>query len=53
MSKDLIKWSELSRTLSGSDNSIRANKIPKKYEKKVNRLLRILDLWERWTHKSN
>jgi hypothetical protein len=27
MSKDLIKWSELSRKLSGSDNSIRPNKI--------------------------
>jgi len=46
--KDLIKWSELSRKLSGSDNSIRHNKIPKKYERKVNRLLWILDLWERW-----
>jgi hypothetical protein len=30
MSKDLIKWSELSRKLSGSDNSIRPNKVPKK-----------------------
>jgi len=28
MNKDLIKWSELSRKLSGSDNSIRPNKIP-------------------------
>jgi len=48
MSKDLIKWSELSRKLSGSDNSVRQNKIPKKYESKVNRLLMILDSWERW-----
>jgi len=51
MSKDLIKWSELSRKLSGSDNSIRPNKIPKKYERKVNRLLLILDLWERWANR--
>ena len=51
MSKDLIKWSELSRKLSGSDNSIRPNKIPKKYEQKVNRLLRLLDLWERWVNR--
>tara|TARA_R110000850_G_scaffold49537_4_gene122165 strand:- start:743 stop:1036 length:294 start_codon:yes stop_codon:yes gene_type:complete len=50
-SKDLIKWSELSRKLSGSDNSIRPNKIPKKYERKVNRLLWILDLWERWANR--
>jgi len=27
---ELIKWSELSKKLSGSDNSIRKNKIPKK-----------------------
>ena len=51
MSKDLIKWSELSRKLSGSDNSIRPYKIPKKYERKVNRLLWILDLWERWANR--
>jgi len=44
---NLIKWSELSRILSGSDNSIRPNKIPKKYERKVKRLLRLLDAWER------
>ena len=47
MSKDLIKWSELSRKLSGSDNSIRPNKIPKKYQRKVKRLLLLLKLWER------
>jgi len=50
MSKDLIKWSELSRKLSGSDSSIRKNKIPKKYKRKVNRLLWILDLWEHWAN---
>ena len=47
---DLIKWSELSRKLSGSDNSIRENKVPKKYTKKVNRLLWILKVWERWAN---
>ena len=50
-SKNLIKWSELSRKLSGSNNSIRPNKVPKKYERKVNRLLWILDLWERWANR--
>ena len=52
MSKDLIKWSELSRKLSGSDNSIRPNRVPKKYERKVKRLLRLLDLWERWANRA-
>ncbi len=46
---NLIKWSELSRKLSGSDNSIRPNKIPKKYERKVKRLLRLLEMWEKWS----
>lgn len=49
----LIKWSELSRKLSGSDNSIRPNKIHKKYQRKVNRLLLILNLWERWAKVPN
>lgn len=47
--KDLIKWNHLSRELSGSDNSIRPNKIPKKYKKKVNRLLRIITIWMKWS----
>jgi len=47
---NLIKWSELSRTLSGSDNSIRPNKIPLKYERKVKKLLLLLKLWERWAN---
>ena len=50
MSKDLIKWSELSRKLSGSDNSIRPNKIPKKYQKKEDRLIQLLETWERWAN---
>lgn len=52
MSKDLIKWSELSRKLSGSDNSIRQSKVPKKYEHKVNRLLKIIEVWECWQKKT-
>ena len=50
MSK-LIKWSELSRTLSGSEQSVRQNNVPKKYERKVKRLMKILDAWERWAGK--
>jgi len=48
--KNLIKWSELSRKLSGSDNSIRPNKVPKKYKNKVDRLIKLLEAWERWAN---
>jgi transcription elongation factor Elf1 len=44
----LINWTEVSRKLSGNDNSIRCNKCPKKYEKKVNRLLKLVELWIKW-----
>jgi len=46
---DLIKWAELSRKLSGSDNSIRPNKIPKKYLVRVNALIKAIDDWDRLT----
>ena len=44
---DLIKWAQLSRKLSGSDNSIRPNKIPNKYLIRVNALLQAINEWER------
>ena len=50
MSKELINWKEVSRILSGSDNSIRSNKCPKKYKKKVDRLIKILEVWIRWSN---
>lgn len=50
MSKDLIKWKQLSIELSGSDNSIRKNNIPKKYKAKVDRLLKLLELWKKWSN---
>jgi len=46
--KELINWKELSRTLAGNEESIRSNKVPKKYEKKVNRLLKIIEVWLKW-----
>ena len=46
MSK-LIKWSELSRKLSGSEQSVRHNNVPAKYKGKVDTLLKLLDEWER------
>lgn len=51
-STKIIKWSELSRKLSGSDNSIRPNKVPKKYKHKVDRLTRLLESWEAWANKA-
>jgi len=51
MSKELINYKELSRILSGSDNSIRSNKCPKKYQKKVDRLIKLVDMWVHWTNR--
>ena len=45
MSK-LIKWSELSRTLSGSEQSVRPNSIPAKYKKQVESLMKTVKDWE-------
>lgn len=52
MKKDLINWHELSRRLSGNGQNIRPNSIPKKYENKITRLLKILEVWERWQNRA-
>mgnify|MGYP003646414448 FL=1 len=49
-SKDLINWKQVSIELSGSDNSIRKNQIPKKYKAKIDRLLKLLELWQKWSN---
>ena len=49
-SKELINWKQLSIELSGSDNSIRKNQIPKKYKAKIDRLLKLLELWQKWSN---
>ncbi len=51
MSK-LINQRELSRVLSGSDNSVRLNKVPKKYQAKVTALLQAIEAWEEWVKES-
>ena len=51
MSKELINWNALSQKLAGND-SIRRNKMPKKYEQKVKRLIRLLETWEDWANKA-
>jgi hypothetical protein len=50
--KELINWHELSRKLSGNGQNIRPNSIPKKYEKKVARLRKILEVWEIWQNRA-
>tara|TARA_R110000796_G_C14299949_1_gene405113 strand:+ start:373 stop:528 length:156 start_codon:yes stop_codon:yes gene_type:complete len=50
--KDLINWKQLSIKLSGSDNAIRKNQIPKKYQSKINRLLKIIELWLKCTKRT-
>jgi len=49
-SKDLINWKQISIELSGSNNSIRKNQIPKKYKAKIDRLLKLLELWQKWSN---
>jgi predicted ABC-type ATPase len=44
----LINWHEVSRQLSGEGQNIRANSVPKRYQRKINRLLKILEVWLRW-----
>ena len=50
MPKSLINWKQLSINLSGSDNAIRKNQIPKKYKAKIDRLLKLIELWQKWSN---
>ena len=53
--EDLINWKNVSKLLANSDNSIRKNKIPKKYKVRIDYLIQLLEIWERdedvWTQK--
>lgn len=40
--RNLINWRELSRLLAGNCESIRANKVPQKYEAQVNKTLKAI-----------
>lgn len=44
---DLINWKELSRTLAGNETSVTRNRIPKKYQSKVDSLIETLKAWEK------
>ena len=47
----LINWQELSRQLTGDGQNIRSNQYAKKHERKVKRLIRILECWIAWANK--
>jgi len=47
--KKLINFSELSRLITGGNRTgIRANKIPLKYQSKINRLIKLIEIWRKW-----
>ena len=50
--RGIINLKEVSRRLSGSDNSIRSNKCPKKYQNKVDRLTKLIEMWWSWTNRA-
>ena len=43
---NLINWKELSRRLAGNETSITRNRIPKKYQLKVDDLILHVKEWE-------
>lgn len=45
MNKNFFNWKQISLELSGSDNSIRKNSIPRMYKIKVDKLLVMMDEW--------
>jgi hypothetical protein len=51
--KELINWKNLSKNLTNNDNSVRRDRIPKKYEVRINYLLQLLEIWDKdmdvWT----
>lgn len=42
---NLIKWSEISRTLAGDRSSITKDRVPKKHEAKINELRELIKKW--------
>lgn len=45
--ENLINWKELSRYLAGNETSISRNRIPKKYQSKVNILIGKIKEWKK------
>jgi len=45
--KAFINWVELSRFLANNETSVSRNRIPKKYQDKVNSLVQSIERWEK------
>lgn len=44
--KNLINWKEVSRQLTGGETNISRNRIPKKYQSKIDALLEKVKEWK-------
>lgn len=44
--EDIINWVGVSRRLAGNDTSVSKNRIPKKYQEKIDSLIKHLKEWE-------
>lgn len=45
--KDIINWRGLSKLLTGNEDAIRSNRIPKKKEKEVQELQDLINYWKK------
>lgn len=45
---NLINYQELSRQLAGGSYIINTTRYPKKYDKKIKRLIKLIEAWQRW-----
>ena len=46
----LINYQELSRQLAGGSYIINSTRYPKKYDRKIKRLIRLIEAWQRWAN---
>lgn len=49
---NLINWSEVSRLLTGNRTAIRSDYSGRKYRRKINRLIKLINLWVKWQSKT-
>ncbi len=45
---EFINWGEISRAMAGTRMTIRKNRVPKKHEAKIKRLLKLIEKWQEW-----
>ena len=44
----LINYQELSRQLAGGSYIINSTRYPKKYDRKIKRLIKLIEAWQKW-----